>query len=163
MLERECLLNEFVLYYLQKLVDGIEDSELDLQPAPGLNTPRWILGHLAVAADFAAKWTKVPTRCPKLWYKAFGPGSNPKEVPSPAPTKEELVAVIIEQCRSVANALKSASPEALNQPHDFAPVMKAFPSIADFVAHLLTTHPMLHLGQLSVWRRLHGKPAVLGF
>jgi hypothetical protein len=27
--------------------------------------------------------------------------------------------------------------------------------------HLITTHPMLHLGQLSAWRRAMGLPGVI--
>lgn len=163
MLERECLLYAWVLDYTKKLANGIDESEMDVLPAPGLNTPRWIFGHLAIAADFAAKWVGAPPKCPKAWYAAFGPGSKPDAVPSPAPTKEELLGVIEAQCLAVSAAAKAASPEALAKPHSFAPVIEAFPTIADFVAHLMTTHPMLHLGQLSAWRRLRGKPAVLGF
>jgi hypothetical protein len=40
---------------------------------------------------------------------------------------------------------------------------KHAPRMADFVAHLMTTHAASHLGQLSAWRRLRGLPAVLGF
>lgn len=163
MLERECRLYAWVLDYTKKLADGIDESEMDAQPAPGLNTPRWIFGHLAVSGDFAAKWLGAPTQCPKAWYKAFGPGTSPDAPVSPPPTKQELLAVIEKIYHAVTTAAKTASPEALAKPHTFAPVLEAFPTIADFLAHLMTTHPMLHLGQLSVWRRLRGKPAVLGF
>lgn len=163
MLEREIRLYAWVMDYLRKLCNGIDESEMDVQPAPGLNTPRWILGHLAVAGDFAAKWSGAPAHCPKEWYPAFGPGSKPEAPPSPPPTKQELLAVIEKIHAAVTAAVKVATPEALAKPHTFQPVLEAFPTIADFLAHLMTTHPMLHLGQLSVWRRLRGKPAVLGF
>ena len=163
MLERECRLFAWVIDYMNKLADGIDESEMDVQPAPGLNTPRWVLAHLAVAWDFGARWLGAATHCPKAWYQAYGPGSKPDAVPSPAPTKQELLAVIQAQFASLLAAAAAATPEALAKPHTFAPVREAFPTIADFVAHLMTTHPMLHLGQLSAWRRLQGLPAVLGF
>jgi hypothetical protein len=31
------------------------------------------------------------------------------------------------------------------------------------ITNLLLSHAMLHLGQLSAWRRLNGLPGVLGF
>jgi uncharacterized damage-inducible protein DinB len=163
MLERECRLYAWFMDYTRKLADGIDEAEMDIVPAEGMNTPRWILGHLAVAGDFGAKWLGAPTQCPKAWYPAFGPGSKPDAVPSPAPTKEELLATLERIYQAVTEAAKTASPEALAKPHTFAPVLEAFPTVADFVAHLMTTHPTLHLGQLSAWRRLRGKPAVLGF
>jgi hypothetical protein len=163
MLERECLLYAWVMDYARKLADGIDEDRMDAQPAPGLNTPRWIFGHLAVAADFGLKWLDQPRLCPKAWYGAYGPGSKPDAAPSPLPTKKELFAVMEAQFASITSAVKSASPEALTQPHTFAPVLQAFPTVGDFLAHLMTTHPMLHLGQLSAWRRLQGLPAVLGF
>ena len=37
-----------------------------------------------------------------------------------------------------------------------------FPTIADQIGYLLTTHEAGHLGQLSAWRRMTGKKGVMG-
>jgi hypothetical protein len=163
MLERESLLFAWVLDYTRKLANGIDDAQMTVQPAPGMNTPVWILGHLAIASDFAGMFLGLPMACPKVWHKIFGPGSDPSKVPTPHPTKAELLAQIEANHARVTEALRTATPEALAKPHTFAPTRDIFPTIADMLAHLMTTHPTLHLGQLSAWRRLHGLPAVLGF
>lgn len=163
MLERECLLNSWVLDYAKKLAHGIDEDKLTLQPAPGFNTPLWIFGHLAIAADFAPMFLGLPRGCPKEWHKVFGPGSDPTAVPLPHPSKAEMLAAFESAHHRVVEALKTATPETLGKPHSFAPTKDVFPTVGDMIAHLLTTHPMLHLGQLSAWRRLQGLPAVLGF
>jgi len=42
-------------------------------------------------------------------------------------------------------------------------VKAALPTVGDLLLHVMTAHPMLHLGQLSAWRRLMGLGSVLGF
>lgn len=163
MFERECRLHAFVLDYTKKLAQGIDESQMTLQPAPGMNTPLWILGHLAIASDFAATSLGLPMNCPRAWHKAFGPGSDPNAVRPPHPTKAELLQIIEANHARIAEALQSVTPEQLAQPNTFEPTTRAFPTVGDLLAHLMTTHPTMHLGQLSAWRRLQGLPAVLGF
>jgi uncharacterized damage-inducible protein DinB len=45
------------------------------------------------------------------------------------------------------------------QPGPF--LQKELPTLGDILGHLMTTHPSLHLGQLSTWRRVIGLPPVL--
>jgi hypothetical protein len=55
----------------------------------------------------------------------------------------------------------NANPEAMWQPQSLI-FPQHFPTVADMIAHLMTTHPCVHLGQLSAWRRYYGLPSVLG-
>ena len=153
MLERECLLHTFVLDYARKLSEGIADATMNVQPAAGMNTPLWIYGHLAVCTDYALMFLGQPMHCPKRWHKAFGPGSDPAGVQAPFPAKQELLAAMEANFPRIVETLKAATAEQLAQPHSFEPTKKTFPTTADMIAHLLTTHPTLHLGQLSAWRR----------
>lgn len=162
MMERECVLQAFVLDYAKKLLADIPEGDMGIQPAPGLNTPLWIAGHLAMAADFGSKLLGAPTSCPTAWYKTFGPGSDPVKIADP-PSKAEALRVLEASMTGLSAAAKSASAEKLAGPHGFGPMEKATPTLGDFVAHLMTTHACSHLGQLSAWRRLRGLPAVLGF
>jgi len=163
MLDRECLLHAWVIDYAKKLAVGIDEDRMAFQPAPGLNTPLWIYGHLAMASDFAGVLLGAERGCPKAWHLAFRPGTDPAAVPQPHPTKQELIAALEANHARVVAALKTVTPEQLAKPNTYEFTKAAFPTVADMVANLLTTHPMLHLGQLSVWRRLNGLPAVLGF
>lgn len=163
MLDRECLLNAWVLDYTRKLAAGVTEEHLTDQPAAGMNTPLWIFGHLAVASDYALMFLGGSRDCPKEWHKAFGPGSDPAAVPPPHPTLAEMLSAFEANHKRVVAALKTVTEEQLAKPNPFEPTKAAFPTVGDMLGHLLTTHPMLHLGQLSAWRRLRGLPAVLGF
>lgn len=152
----------FVLEYTRRLADGIPEEQMVDQPAPGLNTPAWILGHLAIAYDFGLAQVGGQFTLPPEWLKAYGPGSSPV-VPEPRHSKAELLATGERLHAALLDAVRSASDEFLAQPHNFDPMKQATPTRGDFLVHLLTTHPVSHLGQLSAWRRLKGMPAVLGF
>jgi len=55
-----------------------------------------------------------------------------------------------------------ADPDRMSQPQtsDF---FKGSPveTIGDVVAHLMTSHLAFHLGQISAWRRLQGRPPLI--
>ena len=156
-------LNAFVLHYATKLADGIPEEAMDEEGAPGMHSPRWILGHLAMAQAFGVRLLGGAPACPKEWSKAFGPGSEPTNKPDPAPSKAELLAVLEKDNQALAALVRSATPEKLAGPHGFGPMEAHLKTMAEFVSHLMTTHACSHLGQLSAWRRLRGLPAVLGF
>ncbi|MEM9701826.1 MAG: hypothetical protein AAF907_05225, partial [Planctomycetota bacterium] len=39
--------------YGQSLVADVPDDRFAEQPAPGINTPAWIFGHVAIVGNFA--------------------------------------------------------------------------------------------------------------
>ena len=156
-------LNAFVLDYAGRLADGILEEQMDDQAAPGMHPPRWILGHLAIVYDYGVKLLGGAPITPPEWGKAFGPGSAPASCPSPAPSREHLLAALAQGNKELGELARQAAPEKLAGPHGFKPVEAALPTLADFLAHLMTTHACSHLGQLSAWRRLRGLPPVLGY
>jgi hypothetical protein len=54
--------------------------------------------------------------------------------------------------------LIAATPEGLAQPSRNPHTKDALPTANDGVNFLLTGHPGVHLGQLSMWRRMLGLP-----
>ena len=78
------------------------------------------------------------------------------------PSKEELFATVEAGYRRTLEAAGRATPESLAQPQPGPFYVDDFPTVGDLVAYLMTTHPCLHLGQLSSWRRLKGLPSALG-
>lgn len=163
MLQRECLLYTRVLEFTRKLAAGIDDAQWTAQPAPGLNSPLWILGHLTISTDLAAGLLGLPMVCPEEWHQMFGPGSDPAQLPANRPTADQLLAALEEGHAWVSNAALHARAELLAEPHAIESLRQALPTKGDLLAHLMTTHPTLHLGQLSAWRRLQGLPPVAGF
>ncbi len=91
MFEHECKLYAFVLYYARQLTADIDDAQLAEQPAPGMNHPAWIIGHLAICTDYAAMTLGLEKTCPEAWHKMFGPGSTLTTNRSDYPSKAELI------------------------------------------------------------------------
>jgi hypothetical protein len=163
MFERECKLYAFVLNYARLLSADIDEARMAEQPAAGMNHPAWILGHLAICTDYAAKVLGLEKQCPDQWHKQFGPGSTPTSDRSAYPSKAELLAALAAGHERIAAAALNADPKRMASPHkvDIAFVKVWMPTLGDLLAHLMTTHPASHLGQLSAWRRTMGLPGVL--
>ena len=164
MMRRECTLYGFTMHYLRLLVEGIDDAQMAVQPAPQINHPAWLLGHLAIAADYVPLVLGEKMSLPEAWHKQlFGPGSLPTTERDRYPSKAELVASL-ERLYERNLQLVAAAPEAtLAAPHKIEFFLPLLPTVGDMVAHLMSTHVAFHLGQLSTWRRLMGLPGVLKF
>jgi len=160
--ERELTLYKFNLNYLRLLVADIDEAAMSVAAFEGGNTPVWILGHLAVATDYAGRVLGLDRACPRSWHKQFAPGSKPADVEVPYPAKSELLAAIESGHRRVAEAAPHASPEAMNQPHAIELLKPTFlKTNGDVLAHMMCTHIAFHLAQLSACRRHAGKGPIV--
>lgn len=163
MFERERTLYSFVLHYAELLSADIDDARMADQPSPGVNHPAWVLGHLAICTDYAARLLGLPMACPKDWHRDFGPGSTPRTDRSSYPPKADLLAALTKGHERVAGAVGGVTAERLAERHsvELAFLKEWLPTVGDLLTHLMTTHPATHLGQLSAWRRQMGMGGVL--
>ena len=157
MFEREAKLYLYMMGMCRRLASDIEPALLDHQPAPGIKAPLWVLGHLAICTDYAARMLKLDLACPADWHANFGPKTSAVVPASVRPTKERLLAAMETGHERVTAAVAIASAEDLARPHGVE-LLKDTPleTRADVLAHLMTTHEAFHLGQLSTWRRQMG-------
>jgi hypothetical protein len=164
MFERERKLYGIMLGLCKLQTDDVDDAKLAVQPAPGVNHPAWILTHLAICTDYAARLLGQPTRCPKEWHQRCGPGSSITSDRSYYASKRELLAALEAGQQCVSEAVAKATDDVLLKPHgvEMAFVRNNFPTVGDLTSHLMTTHTGFHLGQLATWRRMMGLPGVLG-
>jgi hypothetical protein len=164
MFDRERKLYDIMLGLCKMLTNDVDDSKLADLPAAGVNHPAWILTHLAICTDYAARLLGEPAQCPKEWHQRCGPGSSVTSERSFYASKHDLVTALEAGQARVSAAAARATDEVLLRPHgsQFAFVKNTFPTVGDLVAHLMTTHTGFHLGQLSMWRRMMGMPGVLG-
>jgi len=162
MFERELTLYKFNLNYLNLLAADIDEAGWAMAPFPGANPPVWIMGHLAVATDYAARLLGLDRVCPREWHVQFAPGTKPENLKPPLPKKEELLTAIENGHRRVSEAASKASIEAMRQPHAIELLKPTvLKSVGDVLAHLMCTHPSFHLAQLSACRRKTGKGPVV--
>lgn len=156
MFERELKIYRFLHGYEQKLLADLPAAEMARPAFPGGNPPSWIVGHLAVVADFALMLLGQATLCPKTWMVLFGPGSSPEQHLGRHPGKDELVDALDRGHAAVFAAVPQADPKLLEQPSPFEPLRDPLPTAADLLAHLLTSHEAAHASQLSACRRRQG-------
>lgn len=152
---------------LGKMAPDLTEDLLDAPMVTSGNTPRWVLAHLAVGLDFALLAIGKPTQLPRPWLLLYGPGSS-GDMPEPRPSREELLAAITRGVEAVDAALAEletttpAAAERFARPHA-AKLLMGTPltTIGDTVAHLITTHFAMHIGQLSLVRRQAGLKPIL--
>jgi hypothetical protein len=144
-----------MLDYLDKIV--AEMTADDLRRGNGAaNPPGWILGHLAIVADYAGPMLKRPRQCPAAWHKAFGPGSDP-HAELPAQSATEWMQSIRNNYEGILAALSQADEAVLAEPHGSSLLAGTrIETKGQLLSHLLTTHLATHIGQLSAWRRSQG-------
>ncbi len=156
--ERELTLNHFLRQHLDRLTADLQDSELDQQAGVG-HSARWILVHLAIAVDYGLMQFGAAGVCPKSWHAAYGPGSSAGSHDSIRPSLAELKQAMNDGWQKLESCCRAADPALTEVPHDLD-LLKNTPlrTKGDLAAHILTTHMATHIGQLSLWRRLFGKP-----
>ena len=155
MFEREININQVLLQYGRMLTEDVPGERFAEQPLPGVNHPAWILGHLALTGDSAVRLLGGKKSLDESWKALFGAGSQPSSSRGDYPSKEVLLQVLQERYEQVCRLAGDARAEDLARPNP-TPLRQGLPTIGDAVAFLLTGHPGLHLGQLSIWRRMVG-------
>lgn len=163
MFERERVQYADLLGYARQLLADVADEEFAEQPHPGMNHPAWLLGHMATAADYVLPMLGAKGVCPDGWGAVFYPGTVPDPTRAAYPSKGELLGAYEAghaALDAAAAAAAAATPDVAARPNPIDAMRTRFPTLGDLVAYVMTAHEAGHLGQLSVWRRVMGKPGV---
>ena len=158
MLETATQVNLFLIGYCRRLMADIPDERLVEQPLAGVNHPAWVLGHLAWTADRAVEMLGGRSVQPAEWASPFGRGSVPSSTRAAYASKDELLRAVEEGYQQLRQRVASASPEQLSAPTTNPLAKETLPTLKELVAFLLSGHMGVHLGQLSMWRRMVGLP-----
>ncbi len=158
--------SNFNLVYARKLVEDVSDEQMTLQPSVDghvvPNHPAWVLGHVAYAFSNGAKMLGGEPVVPDDWNGPFGNGSTPVTDASSYPDKASLLNTFEEAHARVSQAFAAAGDAALAAENPIEGLRPMFPTVGELVTFIMTSHAMLHLGQLSAWRRAVGLPSVFG-
>lgn len=142
--------------YEKKILADLTEELYKTPAFPGGNPPSWIIGHLAVAADFILMVLGKPTLCPKSWMVMFGPGSDPHKHLDKHPSLAELTAALATGHAAAIEAVPHSDATKMAGPSPFKPLIDVLPTAGDLLTHLLTSHESFHLSQLSACRRAGG-------
>ena len=151
---------ERTVAFLRESVADLADEDLVLQPSGVPNHAAWTLGHVihgcqAMAGELGAE----PCR-PGDWESRFGYGSSPTTVVSQYPGKAELLAALGDASQRLHTALLGMDPATLAEPLPDEQARGILPTKGHAFLQIVAAHTAYHAGQLAVWRRAIGRPAV---
>jgi hypothetical protein len=157
--------------YAEGLTKGITSDKAARKPVGpsgpiDTNTPVFVYGHLAL---YPARLLNVvgmdgaSIACPASWDALFKAG---------VACHDDASGSIYPSWDEVREKFFSATDRALTELaklHDAQLLARtpeerwreSFPTIGSAVSFLLLAHPMMHLGQVSAWRRFQGLPSAL--
>lgn len=151
----------YAVSLLQKGFADVPEGEMRLQPLPSMNPPVWILGHLVATLGYIPKALGESLACPPVYLKWFGPGSKLEDLPADLPSKKELLAKLGEISERILTVLPEFTDGDLAKPNPTPFFRAELPTLRDIVENLLVGHTMLHVGQMTVWRRAKGLPRII--
>jgi hypothetical protein len=151
---------ELNLLFLRHLVSDLDSKQMVQQPENVPNHPAWTIGHLLYSCQQIGGEVGIPPWLPDGWGHTFGTGSTPIADPSAYPDKEALLRALDDGRQRLAAALTGKGEAGLVEPLPDARHRQRLPTIGHAVLHILASHTALHLGQLTVWRRVMGLEVV---
>lgn len=158
-LEQEVKVYQFLQGYGEMVLADITADDAYKLICDGGVSPAWIIGHLGFVAN------RILALCggdPKIdfdvWQPLVGGGSKPTDERGEMPAWGELLGVWRQGHADLAAIAPTVSAELLAGENPNARMKEALPTIEDFLGFVLTGHEGMHLGQLSTWRRVQGRP-----
>lgn len=154
--------------YADRLLRGVPADRFPRFAAPGgvivtSNHPAFIYGHLSLYAPKVLRQVGHPAPpVPEHFEERFSKDAACVDDPDLDlyPRLQEVVEFFTEGHRMVSTALRSTPDDVFQQPNPAAGRMRdLFPTIGSVQAFYCGGHMMMHLGQMSAWRRMEGMPA----
>lgn len=150
--------------YAEKLVKDIPAEQFSHMPHPTMNHPAFCMGHLSLYPNRAfliisqPKLVKEKPGYPEL----FQAGAACVEQDGRYPHKDEIVGYFMERYNAAVNALAELPDEVLQRENPLEGRMREiFPLVGIAINFLMNNHCMMHLGQISAWRRAVGLGSVM--
>lgn len=149
------------LRYALALLEDVTDEQMVLRPGGNMNHPAWILGHMSlyypiVPALLEGRQFEDPADNELFGFRGRGPLMDAQAYGS----KQSQIDRMTSGHEEVAQALLAATQEQLNRPPSLLRWAAMYPTVEFMLPDLLLMHENIHIGQLSIWRRAVGLPAI---
>ena len=148
----------YCLDYLHEQVADVASADMVTQPKGIANHPAWVIGHLTYACQLLCGAMGVSSWLPDDWTRRFGTGSVPVPDARAYETKEQALAVLRDAQARVTRAVEALDEARLDAPFPDESLHDVFPTIRHALTQVLVGHTAMHVGQLTVWRRVMGLP-----
>tara|TARA_R110002049_G_scaffold4601_5_gene32008 strand:+ start:19595 stop:20119 length:525 start_codon:yes stop_codon:yes gene_type:complete len=125
------------------------------------NHPAFILGHLSLYACRVIDQVGQDATAyepSEAFEKVFSKDATCVDDPHGTiyPPMDEVVSAMLESYRAAADALDAADDAVLMEPNPNEAMRGKFPTKGAMMAFYVGGHVMLHVGQMSAWRRAMG-------
>jgi hypothetical protein len=150
----------YSLNFLAEQVEDVDAADMAAQPAGITNHPSWTIGHLIHVLQLIGTVIGIQRTLPPEWIVRYGPGSKPVADITVYETKEDLIALLLESRIRLAEAVSELDDSPLDQPFPDPAYLDVFPTVRHALNQVLVGHTAFHIGQLSVWRKAMGLPAI---
>ncbi len=126
------------------LLPKLEEEYWDIQPEGFPNTIRWNAGHVYAEADAFLKDADKNYEVTRPEYQTFfADGTRPSEWIGDVPTKDEIIAALIEQDKYIQAFFKEKLTEDADVVRD---INKTLLDTKDASLQFVTWHEGIHLG-----------------
>ena len=123
------------------------------------NHPAFVYGHLSlyaprIIADLGGDAPAIPDG----FEAVFSPDAQCQDDPDGTiyPSKDAVMEFYFKGYRAALEALPQAPDETLQLPNPNTGMAERFPTMASMHNFYVGGHVMIHMGQLSAWRRMMG-------
>lgn len=150
--------------YAERLVADIPEQSFAHMPHPTMNHPAFCLGHLSLYPNRALGLIgRSDLIVEKPGYDAlFKAGVECIEQDGRYPSKDEITAYFFERHRALADALDETDEEVFQRENPTeGRFREMLPTVGAAVGFLTGGHLMVHLGQISGWRRAMGMASAM--
>ncbi len=165
----------FTLGYAEALSKGIEANIASRKPKnPGspdgvfdCNTPLFVYAHLGLYPARICDLLQLPApegiRAPASWEELFKAGAPCHHDPQGTiyPAWSAVSEHYFRSAKLAIEAMAHAKDEQLIAITADESRRGRFPTVGSMINFLLLGHTMMHLGQISTWRRCMGLPSAL--
>lgn len=160
-------LTRFSLNYAEKLLIGVEPSRFARQPAGVMtNHPAFVFGHLAIYPDKLLMLLGRPelARPDQKFLDLFEAGKECIDDPDGTiyPSMDAIVSQFRSRHEALLTPLAETTDEVFARANPNERSRERFPTIGAAASFYISGHAMMHLGQISAWRRCVGLPSALG-
>ncbi len=131
------------------------------------NHPAWNYGHLALypakILEIGGLTGDIPTP-PAAWGDLFAAGTACKDDPEGTiyPAMAEITEAYFAGYKALAERLASVDDATFAKPHGGSERMREMmPTYGAAAVFMVTSHVMMHMGQVSTWRRCEGLGSVM--
>jgi hypothetical protein len=159
---------DLCLGYTERLLKDIPASQFARFAAPGgqsidSNHPAFVLGHLALYAPRILGDLGQPVPAvPDAFQSVFSKDAKCADDPAGTiyPSMDAVVECYFSGYRAASAALRATPDDAFRTPNpNPGRLSELFPTLGSMHAFYCGGHMMMHLGQLSAWRRMAGMGA----